>query len=241
MLTLYKSSWTLTFPFRETGATPEPRYQIRIILSHAPFFGYINMVSIRLLIKIKMTFDNYNIVFDEFADICDFGDLRESPDQSNDRFIFNVPKQEMLSPPISMPSSKLHDLDTIDTENDSDLRENNFLRRMNQSKSIHEPKTENITEIDSLIVYKPVPVQAEDSFKSNFQFSCSKVKLKLEKQPKFDQNFMRRATNRRSIKNQKREYRDSRDSSDSRDNYNWGATKSNSEIKLESTETCEVW
>lgn len=182
-----------------------------------------------------MTFDNYNIVFGDFADICDLSDLRESPDQSNDRFIFNVPKQEMLSPPISMPSSKLHDLDTINTKNDSDLRENNFLRRMNQSKSTNEPKTENITEIDSLIVSKPVPAQAEDSIKNYFQFSCSKVKLKLEKQPKFDQNFMRRATNRRSIKNQKRE------DMDSRDNYNWGATKSNSEIKIESTETCEVW
>lgn len=222
MLTLYKSSWTLTFPFRETGATPEPRYQIRIILSHAPFFGYINMTFIGLLLNFKMLFDDFNIVFDDYADICDICDLRESQDQSNDQYIFNTPKpkQEMLSPPISMPSSS-KSYDTV-PKNDSDLRESNFLRRMNQSKTSNESQTKITIEINSLIISKPV--QSED-------FQLSKVKLKLDKQPKFDQSFMKRATNRRSIKNQKR---------DDTDSYN-RITRPKSETNIKYTETCEVW
>lgn len=181
------------------------------------------MKTIRLLIKFKMNFDDFNILFDDYADICDFGELIETQNQSNDRLIFNIPKQAMLSPPISISSSKLHINDSHNDSN-SDERESNFLRRMNQTVSTNENQTNNnISKIGSLIISKRVPSKCSSQF--------SKVKLKLEKQTKFDQNFMKRATNRRSIKNQKK---------DETGNCNW-IIKARSETKIEYTETCEVW
>ena len=110
------------------------------------------------------------------------------------------------------------------THNNSDLKESNFLRRMNQSKSISEIQSTSPHVFDNLIICKQ-EVKSDDCAMS--PFSCSKVKLKLEKQPKFDQKFMRRATNRRALKSQRR--------------YTEQVTEMSKDSTIEYIESCEVW
>ena len=171
-----------------------------------------------------MILDNFNIIFEDNSDVCEFGDSREAQDMLDDHVFCNTAKQKLLSPPISMPSSssKINDMDST-AKNDSDLRECNFLRRMNQSTARNEKHSVNKIEISNLIISKRV--ESDDGF-NNIQLFCSKVKLKLEKQPKSDHNFMKRAANRRLLKNQKmiKEER-----------------ISESKSTIEYTETCEVW
>lgn len=94
------------------------------------------------------------------------------------------------SPPINMPSTNSRT--NITDYNESDLRESNFLRRM-QKLQYSDPKKEiSCDEIE----YKALPVNP------NKKLEKSAVKLKLKSLSKIDQNIRNRINNRRAFKNQ---------------------------------------
>ena len=169
-----------------------------------------------------MILDDFNILFGDYSenieaiDTCDVNDVCEQSEY------ISYQAKNMLSPPISMPSSSASkSSDLLNNQNDSDLRESNFLRRMNQSKSNKDLTLPD--SIDNFIICKPVQVLQTDC-----ETVRSKVKLNLEKQPKVDQNFMRRATTRRAFKSQKKQFTENV----------MGFTFNNN---IEYIEPCEVW
>ena len=117
-------------------------------------------------------------------------------DESDDCAYDNV-SYDMLSPPISMPSTPAK-YNQISVYNDSDLRESNFLRRMQQSSN---KEIECLASNDFTII--PISVKTTVS-------PISSVKVKLEsvqKTSKSDQFFFKMANNRRAIKFQRQQNR----------------------------------
>lgn len=116
-------------------------------------------------------------------------------DESDDCACDNNVSYEMLSPPISMPSTPTK-YNQIPAYNDSDLRESNFLRRMQQSTN---------REIDCLSSndFSIIPISVKTTVKP-----VSSVKVKLEsvqRASKSDQNFLKRANDRRAMKFQRQQ------------------------------------
>lgn len=106
---------------------------------------------------------------------------------------YNIKSIEMLSPPISITShSKANAL--LSAYNDSDMRESNFLRRMQQQTLT---KKETICSCEFTII--PVAVKT----KATTQPALSSVKVKLESVPKADKTLTMRANSRRAMKYQK--------------------------------------
>lgn len=168
-----------------------------------------------------MILDDFNILFDDYSENIEAIDTLDVNDVCEQSEYISYQAHNMLSPPISMPSSSTSkSSDFLNHQNDSDLRESNFLRRMNQSKS-HKDLTLPNT-IDNFIICKPVQVHQTDC-----KTMRSKVKMNLEKQPKIDQNFMRRATNRRAFKSHKKQFIE---------NVIMESTNN-----IEYIEPCEVW
>ena len=104
---------------------------------------------------------------------------------------------DMLSPPISMPSTPAkYKYNQISVYNDSDLRESNFLRRMQQSSN---KEIECLASNDFTII--PISVKTTVS-----PISSVKVKLEnIQKTSKLDQNFFKMVNNRRAMKFQRQQ------------------------------------
>lgn len=106
-----------------------------------------------------------------------------------------------LSPPISMPSSSSTKQNSesptiIAPYNDSDLRESNFLRRMQQLN-----KETSVNCFHNEIEYNVIPVKNNNHNITNN--TVSNVKLKLANLSEIDQNIQRRANSRRAMRRQK--------------------------------------
>lgn len=126
--------------------------------------------------------------FNDSFDICDTCDPEPYPIKAH------IPQSKTLSPPISMPSSSKPDYnnDFNALYNDSDLRESNFLRRMQSRKEASD--NQSCKEIG----YKPVPVA---HFKPS---AVSNVKVKLSSMSQVDLNLRRKANCRRALRSQQR-------------------------------------
>lgn len=136
---------------------------------------------------------NFEDIFNNDFDIIDTCD-------DFDNGCDNVPcdttrfSNDILSPPISMPtSSKCLESALLPAYNDLELRESNFLRRMQKS-----PKKEDdcLSSCDFTII--PITVKHTNESKH----SVSNVTVKLGTLPSCDQNFTKRANNRRAMKSQ---------------------------------------
>ena len=96
----------------------------------------------------------------------------------------------MLSPPISVPSSPIKYGQML-AYYDSNLRENDFLRRMQQSSN---NEIKSLSSNDFTIIPASVKTTAK---------TVSNVKVKLESiqiASKIDQNILKRSNSRRSVK-----------------------------------------
>lgn len=169
-----------------------------------------------------MNFYDIMDIFDDFEsdnyELCDIED--------NDFYKDNIPNITILSPPISMPSlskgNNCSNSTSSFTFNDSDLRESNFLRRMRQTRS-EDLERHTITSndsIDKLIRIKSVCTKPS--------ICSSNLKLKLGNNSSIDENFMKRASNRRIFK------------SKNQSSINQTSPKFD-ESTLNYYETCEVW
>lgn len=105
--------------------------------------------------------------------------------------------QQVLSPPISMPSNSLkQETSAFDwQQNESDAREDSFLRRMKQSPQ---------KETDCLPLISDFRISQRKQKRPALLQTISKVKLRLNSLSSIDQALYKRANNRRVFK-QRRE------------------------------------
>lgn len=136
---------------------------------------------------------NFEDLFNNSADNANDDYYSYNYDESDDCVYDNVPPPcGVLSPPISMPSTPTK-YNQNPVYNDSDLRESNFLRRMQQS-----PFKEN--ECLSSNEFTIIPISVKTTVKP-----ISSVKVKLESASKPDNNFLKRVNNRRAMKFQRQQ------------------------------------
>lgn len=128
-----------------------------------------------------------------FEDLFNNDDCSYTFYEESDDCAYDNDSYYMLSPPISMPSTPVK-YNQVSGYNDSDLRESNFLRRMQQSSN---KEIECSSSNDFTII--PMSVKTTVS-------PISSVKAKLESSQqasKSDQCFFKMANNRRAIKFQR--------------------------------------
>lgn len=153
--------------------------------------------SKQMTMKFEEVFANY----DEEIDSC-FNDYVTSDTVDIDTQDIIMPyNQQILSPPISMPSnSPKKELGAFEiNRNESEIREDNFLRRMHQTQ-----KEINCLPNSTDFQYQQMRVpfmKSEQLVQTN---TASKVKMRLNSLSKVDQALQKRANTRRALKNSQR-------------------------------------